>query len=360
VARLLGGQTANLVRFDGAETGTVVAGWSDEGVIAMPIGERVTFDGPTSVAAVIRTGRTARIDDYTDVEGELAARLRTLGLRSSVAAPVTVDGRMWGAITVSTIGAAVLALDAETRIGQFTELVALCLSSAEARSELAASRARIVAAGDAERRRLERNLHDGAQQRLVSLSLDLRMARSTVAEGSETAQLLEGASRELMAALEELRELARGIHPAVLTDQGLRAAVQTLTGRATVPVSAVLDIDAGLPAQVEAAVYYVIAEALTNVTKYAAATAADVAVSSDASGVRVAVADDGVGGADPAGGSGLRGLADRVEALGGRLAVRSPATGGTRVEAWIPVEAPVEPPAPALDAPVGRRLGGPA
>jgi signal transduction histidine kinase len=127
-----------------------------------------------------------------------------------------------------------------------------------------------------------------------------------------------------------------------------------------VPVSAVLDIDAGLPAQVEAAVYYVIAEALTNVTKYAAATAADVAVSSDASGVRVAVADDGVGGADPAGGSGLRGLADRVEALGGRLAVRSPATGGTRVEAWIPVEAPVEPPAPALDAPVGRRLGGPA
>jgi PAS domain S-box-containing protein len=356
VARLLGGQTANLVRFENAATGTVVAGWSDEGVVAMPIGERVAFDGPTSVAAVIRTGRTARIDDYTDVAGELAERLRALGLRSSVAAPVTVDGRMWGAITVSTIGAAVLANDAETRIGQFTELVALCLSSAEARSELAASRARIVAAGDAERRRLERNLHDGAQQRLVSLSLDLRMARSTVAEGSETARLLEGASRELMAALEELRELARGIHPAVLTDQGLRAAIQNLTGRATVPVAAAVDIDGDLPAPVEAAVYYVIAEALTNVTKYATATAADVAVSSDADGVHVAVADDGVGGADPARGSGLRGLADRVEALGGRLAVTSPAAGGTRVEAWIPVEAP----AAGLDLPVGTHLAGPA
>jgi PAS domain S-box-containing protein len=359
VARLLGAQTAILVRF-GPEadtaTGVVVAAWSEPGTISISVGERVEFDGPTSIAGVIHTGRTARVDDYTAAEGNLAARLRALGLRSSVAAPVTVDGRMWGAVTVSTTGTAVLSPDAEARIGEFTELVALCLASAEARSERAASRARIVAAGDAERRRLERNLHDGAQQRLVSLSLDLRMARSTVAEGSETARLLEGASRELMAALEELRELARGIHPAVLTDQGLRAAIQNLTGRATVPVSAAVEIAADLPAQVEAAVYYVIAEALTNVTKYATATAADIAVSSDAGGVHVAVADDGVGGADPAKGSGLRGLADRVEALGGRLEVASPAAGGTRVEAWIPVEAA----AATVELPVGTHLAGPA
>jgi PAS domain S-box-containing protein len=356
VARLLGGQTANLVRFDeGSKGGTVVAGWNQHDIVSMPLGEWVTFDGTTAIRLVIETGRTARIDDYSEIEGELAERLRALGLRSTVAAPITAEGRLWGAMTVSTIGARKLAADAEQRVGKFAEVVALCLASTEARSQLAASRARIVAAGDAERRRLERNLHDGAQQRLVSLSLDLRMARSTVAEGSETARLLEGASRELMAALEELRELARGIHPAVLTDQGLRAAIQNLTGRATVPVSAVVEIEGNLPAQVEAAVYYVIAEALTNVTKYATATAADVAVSSDAGGVRVAVADDGVGGADPAKGSGLRGLADRVEALGGRLAVTSPEAGGTRVEAWIPVEA-----AATLDLPVGTRLAGPA
>ena len=250
VARLLGGQTANLVRFDAEPlTGTVRRRHgASPSTISMPVGERVSFDGPTSVTAVIQTGRTARIDDYTDIEGDLAERLRALGLRSSVAAPVTVDGRMWGAVTVSTTGTAVLSADAEARIGQFAELVALCLSSAEARSELAASRARIVAAGDAERRRLERNLHDGAQQRLVSLSLDLRMARSTVAPDSETARLLEGASRELMDALEELRELARGIHPAVLTDQGLRAAIGALTGRSTVPVAVAIDLDRDLTA----------------------------------------------------------------------------------------------------------------
>ncbi len=352
VARLLGGQTANLVRFDAEPlTGTVVAAWSEPETVSMPLGQRVSFDGPTSVTAVIQTGRTARIDDYSTIEGDLAERLRGLGLRSSVAAPVSVDGRMWGAVTVSTTGTAVLSADSEARVGQFAELVALCLSSAEARSELAASRARIVAAGDAERRRLERNLHDGAQQRLVSLSLDLRMARSTVAPDSETARILEGASRELMDALEELRELARGIHPAVLTDQGLRAAIGALTGRSTVPVAVAIDLDRDLTPQVEAAVYYVIAEALTNVTKYAGAGAADVVVASDDSGVRVAVADDGIGGADPAKGSGLRGLTDRVEALGGRLTVQS-SSGGTRVEAWLPVAART-----AVDIPVGARRG---
>ena len=272
VAHLLGGQTANLVRFDGPTSGTVVAGWSEPDVVTLPVGECVEFDGHTAVPVVRRTGQATRVDDYSDIDGELAERLRGLGLRSTVSAPVTVDGRVWGAITVSTIGTCTLSPDSETRILQFTELVAVALSTAEARSQLAASRARIVAAGDEERRRLERNLHDGAQQRLVSLALGLRMARSSVPDGSDAAELLDSASVELTAALAELRELARGIHPAVLTDRGLESAIGALTSRSTVPVKVAIDLPHELPPQVEAAIYYVIAEALTNVTKYAGAT----------------------------------------------------------------------------------------
>jgi PAS domain S-box-containing protein len=321
VARLLGGQTANLVRFEERATGVVVAAWNEGDVVSMPLGEVFTLAGLMAIGKVIATGRAARVDNYDTIEGELAERLRALGLRSTVAAPITADGRLWGAMTVSTTGSAVLARDAEDRVSQFAEVVALCLSSTEARAELAASRARIVAAGDAERRRLERNLHDGAQQRLVSLSLDLRMARSTVAADSDTAALLDGASRELSDALEELRELARGIHPAVLTDQGLRAAIRALTARSGMPVDVAIDLDRELPDQVEAALYYVAAEALTNVVKYARATSVQVTVASGDEGARVTVTDDGVGGADPA----------------GTLAVTAAAGGGTCVEARVPL-----------------------
>ena len=205
--------------------------------------------------------------------------------------------------------------------------------------ELAASRARIVTAGDVARRRLERNLHDGAQQRLVSLALSLRLALATLDTDPATARAtLDQARDELALALDELRELARGLHPAVLTDRGLRAAVEMLAGRAPFPVE-IAEVPAGrLPETVEAAAYYLIAEALTNVAKYARASAARVRIvaASDAS-VLVEVSDDGVGGADPAGGSGLRGLADRVEALGGSLEVASPAGAGTSLRATIPV-----------------------
>jgi PAS domain S-box-containing protein len=328
VARLLGGQTGNLVRFgNGPGTGTVVAGWAEESDIPMPIGAEIAFDGPTAIAEAVRTGRPARVDD-----------LRGLGVRASVAAPVAADGRLWGAIIVSTTGAAILARDAEARIGQFAEVVALCLSSTEARAQLAASRARIVAAGDAERRRLERNLHDGAQQRLVALSLALRMARATVAADHPAAELLDSAGDELMQALEELRELARGIHPAVLSDQGLRAALSALTGRSPVPVRLDVELGSELPPPVEAAAYYVVAESLTNIAKYAQASIVEIVVRSDGQGARVEVCDDGVGGADPATGTGLRGLADRVDALGGVLRVTSPAGGGTTVAAELPLE----------------------
>jgi PAS domain S-box-containing protein len=341
VARLLGGQTGNLIRFgDRPGTGTVVAGWSEQAGIPMPIGSELAFDGPTAITEVVRTGRPARIDDYAGLGGELAERLRGLGVHSSVAAPVAADNRLWGAIIVSTKGDAILARDAEARIGQFAEVVALCLSSTEARAQLAASRARIVAAGDAERRRLERNLHDGAQQRLVALSLALRMARATVAADHPAAELLDSAGDELMQALEELRELARGIHPAVLSDQGLRAALGALTGRSPVPVHLDVELGSELPPPVEAAAYYVVAESLTNIAKYARASLVEVVVRSDDVGARVEVRDDGVGGADPAAGTGLRGLADRVDALGGLLHVSSPAGEGTTVTAELSLATP--------------------
>ena len=203
--------------------------------------------------------------------------------------------------------------------------------------DLAASRARIVTAGDVERRRLERNLHDGAQQRLVTISLSLRLALAKLeADPAAARAILDDAGGELTVALDELRELARGLHPAVLTDRGLRPAVEMLAGRAPVVVEIDEVPEGRLPEPVEAAAYYLIAEALTNVAKYARASTARVRVATTDSGVVVEVSDDGVGGADPANGSGLRGLADRVEALGGALDVQSPDGGGTSLRAEIP------------------------
>jgi len=205
-------------------------------------------------------------------------------------------------------------------------------------AELQASRARIVEAGDAERRRLERNLHDGAQQRLVALSLSLRLARSRVRQDPDAAdELLGGATTELAHALEELRELARGIHPAVLTERGLEPALETLVHRAPVPVEVESSLDGRLPPPVEAAAFYVVSEALANVAKYAEASSVEVRIGREDGYAVVEVSDDGVGGADPAHGSGLRGLADRVEALQGRLEVDSRPGEGTRVRAEIPV-----------------------
>jgi PAS domain S-box-containing protein len=207
-------------------------------------------------------------------------------------------------------------------------------------AELRASRSRIVEAADDARQRLERNLHDGAQQRLVSLSLALRLAQAKLRDDPDGAeQIITAAEEELTHALAELRELARGIHPAVLTDRGLAAALEALASRAPVPVELSTNLEERLPGPVEAAAYYVVAEALTNVAKYAAATAVRVSAERNDGRVVVEVADDGIGGADPARGSGLRGLADRVEALDGRLHVESAAGGGTKVRAVIPVSA---------------------
>jgi signal transduction histidine kinase len=221
---------------------------------------------------------------------------------------------------------------AEQRIADFAELAAQALANAQARAELDASRARIVQAGDDARRRLERNLHDGAQQRLVSLALMLRLAARRHPDDGD----LVKAGDELAAALQELRELARGIHPAVLSERGLEPAVRALADRAPLPVELDVSVHDRLPVPVEAAAYYVVAEALTNVAKYAGATGVTVGVARENGHARIEVSDDGVGGANADGGSGLRGLADRVEALGGELVVDSPAGAGTTLRATIP------------------------
>jgi signal transduction histidine kinase len=293
--------------------------------------------GPVNI--VLETGLPVRVDlDGDRIPSPLADRLRGQSVSSVVAAPIVVSGDVWGAVSVSLTVPHVFPPGSEERIGEFTQLVALALANEETREQLAASRARLVEASDAERRRLERNLHDGAQQRLVSLSLSLRLAQARLKSDPEGAgELLGAAGAELALALEELRELARGIHPAVLTDRGLGPALESLADRAPLPVDLLAIPDDRLPGPVEAAAFYVVAEALTNVAKYADASSVSVSVARANGRAIVEVSDDGKGGADPARGSGLRGLVDRVEALEGRLAVVSPPGAGTRVRAEIPL-----------------------
>jgi PAS domain S-box-containing protein len=338
VGRLLGVPSATLMRYGSDHRATVVATYTEPGTRGVTLGARWALDGDTVVARVYRSGSAERVDSYDGAGGPLAHRLRSLGFRSSVAAPVTVAGRLWGALVASTRAPEGLPDDTERRLSDVAELVAQALANADARDKLAASRARLVEVGDAERQRLERNLHDGAQQRLVALALQLRLVEARVASDPDAARRdLAGAREHLEHALAELRELARGIHPAVLTDRGLKTAVEALVNRAAVPMEIVDIPDTRLPEPVETAAYYLIAEAVTNVAKYANATHVAVSVQRENGHLRVRVDDDGVGGADPTGGTGLRGLSDRVEALHGRLRVDSPQGGGTRISAEIPI-----------------------
>ncbi|UGS36777.1 MASE1 domain-containing protein [Capillimicrobium parvum] len=340
VGQLLSVPSARVVRYEDQAHVTIVGGWTAERDFqGLPVGARVPLDSDTVVARVLRTGEPERLESYEGVEGELAARLRGMGFRASVAAPVHVGGRIWGVLVVSARDPADLPVGVEERLCAFAELVAQAMANADAYEKLASSRSRIVEAGDAERRRLERNLHDGAQQRLVTLAVYLRLIESRLAADNGTARdLLAEARQQLSDALGELRELARGIHPAVLTERGLRAAVEGLASRSLVPIEVSDMPDDRLPGRVEAAAYYIVAESVTNVAKYAAASAVSVAVRAGGDFIVVDVADDGVGGADPAVGTGLRGIADRVEALHGRLRITSPAGHGTRITAEIPLE----------------------
>jgi PAS domain S-box-containing protein len=305
-----------------------IFGWSSEEILGragLPMAPPAKRAEAEDLFARVRAGEW--VNDYETV------RLRkdgTLVAVSIASAPVR-DG------SGEVLGNMVAYTDITERKAQEAEVHRLNDELHARVEELAASRARIVTAGDVERRRLERNLHDGAQQRLVALSYSLRLALARLdSDPAGAGAVLSDAGEELALALEELRELARGLHPAILTDRGLRAAVEMLAARAPITVEIAEIPGERLPAPVEAAAYYLIAEALTNVTRYAQASKVRARVVASDENVVVEVSDDGVGGADPAAGSGLRGLADRVEALGGSLAVDSPAGSGTTLRAEIP------------------------
>ena len=338
-AQTLGATAASLARFDPNDTVTFIGAWSQTGALAFPVGSTMTLDTDGVLAAVRRTGEPRRIERYDRAAGRLAERMATFGYGSAAAAPIRLGGSVWGALVATATHDAPFPPDTELRLADFADLVAQALANADAYRKLAESRARIVEVADNERRRLERNLHDGAQQRLVSLALQLRLVKNAVGRDAAAADsLLTQADDELEHALDELRELARGIHPATLTTHGLHTAITALTDRAPIPVEVTRIPAERLPEAVEVAIYYLVAEAITNVAKYAQATRATVAVERSAGNghVTVAVEDDGVGGADPENGTGLVGLTDRIEALGGRFDIESPRGRGTRLTAAIP------------------------
>jgi len=348
VRRVLAVDVTVMCRYDPDRMLTYV-GWSQSGNQG-PLGVQVPLGGRNVARVVFETGRPARIDDYGEASGAAADIVRPFGLRSAVGVPVKVEGRLWGVMTVASTGERPpegtedrLPADTEGRLAGFTELVATAVANTEARAAVAASRARIVAAADSARRRIERDLHDGAQQRLVSLALRLRgPVRAALPPGADElrAQLDEVAT-EVISALDDLRELARGIHPSGLVTGGLRPALRTLARRSAVYVELDLGVECRLPEQVEIAAYYVVSEALTNAAKHAGASMLHVAVhADDADGgavLCVEVRDDGCGGADLSGGSGLVGLKDRVEALGGRIKIESPVGHGTVVHVALPI-----------------------
>ena len=265
--------------------------------------------------------------------------MRRLGLRSAVGAPIIVDGRIWGALVIGSSQPEPMPAETEARIGDFADLVATAISNAETRAELTASRARIVTAGDQVRRRFERDLHDGAQQRIVSLGLEVRAVEASIpAEQQQLRDKLSNIVDGLAGVSLELQEISRGIHPAILSKGGLGPAIKTLARRSAVPVELDLNVDRRMPESVEVAAYYVVAEALTNAAKHAQASEVSVSAVAADDELHLTISDDGIGGAVAGAGSGLIGLKDRVEALAGRLDISSPAGSGTTLKVVIPLQ----------------------
>jgi signal transduction histidine kinase len=337
---LLAADLTALNRFDPDGTVTAVGAWARAGfALPRPVGTRWSTGGGNVTTMVFETGRPARIDDCTDASGPAADIAGEQGLHSVVGAPIYVGGHLWGFMAVMSARERPLPADTETRLSGFTELVATALAEAEAKAALTASRARIVAAGDAARHRIERDLHDGAQQRLVSLALHLRgTVRAAVPSGAgELTERLDAAAAELTGALDELRELARGLHPSGLAEGGLRPALKALARRSAIAVRLDVRVDGRLPDPVELAAYYTVAKSLTNSATHPSATVVDVEVEADDHVLRVRVHDDGRGGEELTDGSGLVDVTDRVEALGGRLSQESPPGAGTTVQISLPL-----------------------
>lgn len=343
LAHSLGVNHVTLLAFEADDHAVVRAALKSAHQPGFAVGDRLSLDGGSISEQVHRTGVAARIDDYSEVPGRIATRLRELGIRSAAGSPLTVDGGTRGVLVVGSHAVQGVPDGTEAHIGDFADLISTAIANAETRAELTASRARIVAAADEARRGFERDLHDGAQQRIVSLSLQLREAEAAV-EGDEALRTqLSTVVNGLAGLHSDLQELSRGLHPAVLSRGGLKPAMRNLARRSTVPVELTVDIDRRLPEPVEVAAYYVVAESLTNVAKHAQADSVTVEIGLDDAPdggtlLRLSVTDDGTGGASADGGSGLVGLRDRVEALSGQLTVTSRPGDGTSISATIPVD----------------------
>jgi signal transduction histidine kinase len=338
VGQLFATHLAAVVRFDPEHQAIVLVGAAQQ-VAAEFAGARWSFDDASAGARVYHTGRSARIRGtyWPSVGGPISAGFELPGVACTVASPIVVEGRLWGAMVVAA--SEELPPDAEERMEKVGELVATAIANAESKSELAASRRRIVAASDDARRRIERDLHDGTQQRLVSLGLTVRVAQSSLpSDLSDLRSELSRIATGLAEAVEELQELSRGIHPAILAQGGLAPTLRTLARRSAIPVALDIRMDTRLPAPIEVAAYYVMSEALANAAKHAQASRIDISVTPRDGHLMLSIRDDGIGGADRSRGSGLVGLTDRVEALGGSISIESPPGAGTRVTAELPLE----------------------
>src|SRR4051794_2866992 len=331
-----------IVRYDtdGAVTG--VGQWAGDGVAGLfPTGNRLALGGRNVITMVFETGRPAGIEGYENDSGAIGQAFGTRGVRSATGVPITVDRRLWGALVVGS-RARKVPLGTEDRLEGLNELVATALANAEAQAELSASRARLLAASDTSRRRFERDLRQGAQHRLAQLALFLRgpVCAAVPPAADELASQVQRLADEVTDGLDELREIAGGLHPTALAQGGLVPALTTLACRSSIPVRLDLEVDGRLPEPVELTAYYTVAEALTNAAKHAQASSVDVDVEISDGLLHLRVSDDGCGGADPGAGSGLIGLTDRVESLGGVLALCSQAEVGTPVEITVPLQPP--------------------
>jgi signal transduction histidine kinase len=336
IGELLPVDLADMGRYESDGTVTYVGAWG-KALEHFPIGTRLLLGGKNLSTIVAQTGRSARIDSYADASGPIGVASREMGVRSAVATPLVVEGRLWGVMAADSTLERPLPADTEARLADFTELLATAIANAESRAALAASRARIVAAADDTRRRIERDLHDGTQQQLVSLILELRAAQDAPPEVSELTAQLARTERALSGVLEDLREISRGIHPPILSRGGLERALKALARRSAVPVKLDLRAKRRLPEHLEVAAYYAVSEALTNAAKHAHASVVHVELDAQDAILQLAIRDDGIGGADLGQGSGLVGLSDRIEALDGMLHVTSPAGSGTTLLIEIPL-----------------------
>jgi PAS domain S-box-containing protein len=336
---LIGATSVNLACFTPDGFNLTMAGWSLRDT-HVPTGTRLPLGSSTINALIQRTVAPARVESYADAGGELAALIRQRGIRSEVGAPVIVEGRVWGALIAGTDQDDPMPAGVERRVASFAELIATAVSNATTRSELITSRARIVTASDEARRRIERNLHDGTQQRLVALGLDVQAVDAGIpADQHDAHSGLERIGREIEAVLDDVRELSRGLHPALLSQAGLRPSLRALARKSPIPVKLEVDVAERPSESIEIAVYYVVSEALTNAAKHARASEISVELAASSRGIRATIEDDGIGGAEASAGSGLVGLIDRVEALGGRFALDSPPGAGTRISIELPLAA---------------------